>query len=90
VTREKRRTRLLASVEFVQESTQRPLVTGSVRCRAEVDGRRLRVVANTFAGTEAHCAWRVPAWTKGKRVMGTVAVQAGTLVAVRSFALTMG
>ena len=89
VTRSKRRSRLAALVPFVQMATGRPVTTGSVRCRAEVEGRRLRVVANVFEAKLARCAWRVPAWAKGKRLTGVVAVQNGGTAATRLFIRTL-
>ena len=85
VTRSKRRSRLAASVPFVQMTTGRPVVTGSVRCRAEVEGKRLRVLANIFRGEQARCAWRIPTWAKGKRLTGVVAVQIDGSAATRLF-----
>jgi uncharacterized protein YkwD len=85
VTRQWKRSRLLASVAFVQLATGRPLANGSVRCRAEVDGKRLRVLANTFKAQSARCAWRIPGWAKGKQLTGVVAVQIGDEAATRLF-----
>jgi uncharacterized protein YkwD len=78
-------TRLTASVTFVHTTTGRPLASGSVRCRAEVEGKRLRVLANTFKATSARCAWRIPTWAKGKKFTGVVAVQIGKQAATRLF-----
>ena len=89
MTRSKRRSRLAALVPFVQMATGRPVTTGSVRCRAEVAGRRLRVVANVFEAKLARCAWRIPAWAKGKRLTGVVAVQNGGTAATRLFIRTL-
>jgi hypothetical protein len=72
-------------VQFVELSTGKRFVAGGVRCRAEVTGRRLRVLANTFRAGEAHCVWRVPRWAKGKKVTGVVAVQVGGDAAKRVF-----
>jgi len=87
--REKKRSRLVASVAFVQLATGRPLSSGSVRCRAEVDGKRLRVLANVFKARAARCAWRIPTWAKGKRLTGVVAVQVGGVAATRLFIRTV-
>ena len=89
VTRTKMRSRLLASVSFVQLATGRPLLSGSVRCRAEVDGKRLRVLANVFKGQSARCAWRIPGWAKGRQLTGVVAVQVGRAAATRLFMRTV-
>ena len=77
MTRQSKRARLTASVAFVQIETGRPLATGSVRCRAEVGGKRLRVLTNAFKAQAARCAWKIPAWAKGKQLTGVVAVQVG-------------
>lgn len=77
--------RLFASVTFVHLRTGRPLTAGQVRCRAEVDGRRLRVLASAFAGVSARCAWSIPAWAKGKQLTGLVGVKVGDAAATRMF-----
>jgi len=77
--------RLVASVTFVRLGTGKPLTAGQVRCRAEVDGRRLRVLANTFAGAAARCAWSIPAWARGKQLTGVVGVKVGDAAARRMF-----
>jgi hypothetical protein len=89
VSSQAKRSRLVARVAFVHLSTGRPLVQGSVRCRAEVDGKRLRVVTNTFAASAAKCAWRIPDWARGKRLTGVVAVQVGDAAARRLFVRTI-
>ena len=85
VTRQNKRTRLTASVTFVHTATGQPLASGSVRCRAEVDGKRLRVLANAFKAKSARCAWKIPTWAKGKKFTGVVAVQVGNAAATRLF-----
>jgi uncharacterized protein YkwD len=77
--------RVVASVTFVRVKTSQALKAAEVRCRAEVDGRRLQVVANVFRGTAAKCAWKVPSWARGKQLTGTVAVRAGSVAARRQF-----
>jgi uncharacterized protein YkwD len=81
--------RLVASVRFVHVGTGRPLTAGQVRCRAEVDGRRLRVLANVFKGVSARCAWSIPAWAKGKQLTGIVGVKVGNVAATRMFMRTL-
>ena len=90
VTRSAGMSRIAASVPFVLIVTGRPVTTGSVRCRAEVEGKRLRVLANVFASENARCAWRVPAWASGKRLTGVVAVQIGETAATRLFIRKLG
>jgi uncharacterized protein YkwD len=77
--------RLVASVRFVRVESGQALKAAQVRCRAEVDGRRLQVVANVFEGTAAKCAWKIPSWARGKQLIGTVAVTAGSEAARRQF-----
>ena len=89
MTRQKKRSRLLASVAFVHLATGRPLASGSVHCRAEVNGKRLRVIANTFKAQAARCAWRIPVWARGKQLTGVVAVQMGDAAATRLFMRTL-
>lgn len=82
--------RLVASVTFVLLETGKPLTDGEVRCRAEVDGRQLRVLASAFQGAAAHCAWKVPAWAKGKQLTGLVGVRVGDAAATRTFMRLLG
>lgn len=77
--------RLSATVEFVELDSGKTFTGGGVRCRAEVKGRRLRVLANTYRAGAAHCEWRVPAWAKGKKLTGVVAVQQDGAAALRVF-----
>jgi uncharacterized protein YkwD len=77
--------RFIASVRFVRVKTGQALTAAQVRCRAEVDGRLLQVVANVFRGTAAECAWTIPPWARGKQLTGTVAVTAGSVAARRQF-----
>jgi hypothetical protein len=73
-------------VAFITMATGRPLTAASVRCRAEVNGKSLRVVANVLAPRgAARCAWRVPAWASGEQLIGVVAVQIGDKAARRIF-----
>ena len=89
VTRQSKRARLTASVAFVQMKTGRPLAAGSVRCRAEVGGKRLRVLTNAFKAQTARCAWKIPTWARGKQLTGVVAVQVGETAALRLFVRTV-
>jgi uncharacterized protein YkwD len=82
--------RLVASVTFVLLETGKPLTNGEVRCRAEVDGKRLRVLASVFQGAAARCAWKVPAWAKGKQLTGVVGVRVGNTAATRTFMRLLG
>ncbi len=90
VTQRSGNTRLDASVVFVQLATGRQVLSGDVRCRAEVNGTRLRVVTNTFKAASARCAWRIPAWARGKKVTGVVALQVGGSAARRLFVRRLG
>jgi uncharacterized protein YkwD len=83
VTREG--TRLIARVAFVDLGTGQPVATGRVGCRAEVSGRRLRVLASTFAAGSARCAWRVPNGLPGKELVGIVRLEVGAAAASRVF-----
>lgn len=85
LSRASHNTRLLASVAFVQLATGKPLANAQVRCRAEVGGRRLRVLANVFRARSARCAWSIPRWARGKQLVGVVAVQIGQKAAIRLF-----
>ena len=85
VTLRNKQTRLIASVAFIYLSTGRKLTSGDVRCRAEVAGKRLRVRMNAFRATSARCTWQIPAWARGKKVTGVVALQVGNKAARRLF-----
>jgi hypothetical protein len=56
-----------------------------VRCRAEIDGKRLRVVVNAYRGGLATCAWKVPVGAAGRTLVGVVAVQVGDVAVPRLF-----
>lgn len=77
--------RLVARAAFVDMRSNARFTGGSVRCRAEVDGTRLRVVVNAFRRGLATCAWRVPRAAKGAQLIGVVAVQVGDRAARRLF-----
>ena len=85
VTFRNERSQLVAAVAFVHLDTGRKLTSGDVRCRAEVAGKRLRVRMNAFRSGSARCAWQIPAWAKGKKVTGVVALQIGDSAARRLF-----
>jgi uncharacterized protein YkwD len=74
-----------AKVEILSLATKRRVTAGSVHCRAVVDGKRLRVIANVFDDGLATCAWRVPRAAKGKVLHGAIGVQVGTTNALRLF-----
>jgi hypothetical protein len=77
--------RTTAKVAILSLATKRRVTAGSVHCRAEVDGKPLRVVANAFDEGLATCAWRVPRAAKGKVMRGWVGVQVGETNALRLF-----
>ena len=77
--------RLVARATFVDMRTRARRTSGSVRCRAEVAGRRLRVVTNAFKQGFATCAWRVPRAARGKKLTAVVAVQVGERAGRRLF-----
>lgn len=82
--------RFVAAVAFVRGNGNVPLTRGDVRCRAEIDGTRLRVIQNAFKDGLATCAWRVPRDAGGKRLAGVVAVQVGSTAFLRRFERTVG
>jgi hypothetical protein len=82
--------RLVARAAFLDLRSRTRRTTGSVRCRAEVEGRRLRVVTNAFKRGLATCAWRVPKAARGKTLTGVVAVQVGDRAARRLFVRRVG
>ncbi len=75
VTAAKAGKQLRAKVAFVHLGSKRRVTDGSVRCRALLDGRRLRVVQNAFVKGYATCAWEVPSRAQGSTLTGIVAVQ---------------
>jgi hypothetical protein len=72
-------------VAFVHVPSRRRIVAGSVRCRALLGGRRLRVLTNAFVRGYATCAWKVPAGAKGRMLTGVVALQLDDRAAKRIF-----
>jgi Tol biopolymer transport system component len=47
-------------------------------CSANIDGKTLRVVARSFAASQARCAWLVPRAARGKWVLATVTARLGS------------
>jgi hypothetical protein len=70
---------------FVDVKSKKKVTRGSVRCRALVANKRLRVLTNTFKKGYATCAWKVPRKAKGMKLTGIVAVQIGDRAARRAF-----
>jgi uncharacterized protein YkwD len=81
----------VAKTAVVTLAGDRPVTAGSVRCRARVDGKPLRVLANTFTDAGlAKCAWWVPEDATGKVVRGSIGVRVGSALAVRVFIRRVG
>ena len=89
VTMQKDRSRIVASASFVDRTTGRPLMGGSIGCRAEVDGKRLPVLARAFEARFVRCTWSLPRWVEGGRLTGAVAVRDAKASAESAFALTL-
>lgn len=85
VSKAKAGARLQARVLFVHLTSRKRVEKGSVRCRALLGQKRLRVVTNAFIGGRATCAWKVPSGAKGRDLTGIVAVQIGDKAATRVF-----
>jgi Tol biopolymer transport system component len=49
-------------------------------CSANIEGKKLRVVAKSFAASRARCAWLVPRATRGKWVLATVTARLGNSI----------
>jgi Tol biopolymer transport system component len=49
-------------------------------CSANIDGKKLRVVAKSFVASRARCAWLVPRTARGKWVLATITARLGTSV----------
>ena len=82
--------KLTVRVAFVELATGKLVTRGRVRCRAEVSGRRLRVLASAFSDGAARCAWRVPQVLPGAQLVGVVGLQAGAAAASRVFVRPLG
>ncbi len=78
-----------AAVAFVWLDSGKRLTAGDVRCYADISGKRMRVVVNTYRDGMARCAWRVPAGAAGKKLTGVIALQLGSTAALRRFARTV-
>ncbi len=70
--------RLVARVTFVRLRTGEPVTAGQVRCGAEVDGHRLRVLANVFSGASARCDWSIPRGRRASSSPASSASRSGT------------
>jgi subtilisin family serine protease len=63
-----------------------PVAAATVRCAARVGTTNLSVVARTFSFGEARCSWRLPLAAAGRRLQGTVTVEAEGTAAQRTLA----
>jgi hypothetical protein len=59
--------------------------SGTIRCSARIAGQPLRLATKGFRNGRAFCTWRIPSWTRGQRIRGSVAVRRGTFSVERSF-----
>ena len=68
-----------------RSDTQRPIASGSVRCRASVGGKAVAAKGSVTGGS-ARCALVVPGGAKGKALRGTITVRTGGTSVSRRFA----
>jgi subtilisin family serine protease len=67
------------------DGTQGP--GGTARCVAVSGATRLPLLAHSYAGTTAYCAWRVPLKLAGKRVTGSLTASASGYSTRQAFAV---
>ena len=63
--------RLTASVAITQGGT--PAISATIKCKASIRGRALRVTANGYRNGVARCSWLVPARSRGLLIRGSIA-----------------
>jgi Tol biopolymer transport system component len=68
----------------------RAVARAGATCIAELDGHKLVARSHRFAGSGAHCMWRIPSDARGKRLKGSVAVSNSAGTAGRRFVGTVG
>jgi hypothetical protein len=79
-----------ASMVATRSDTGATLAGGQVSCTATVGGKRLAARVHRFSGTQARCAWQVPASARGQKIRGTVTVVFEGRRVSRSFSATVG
>jgi hypothetical protein len=81
---------LTASMTATRSDTGATLAGGQVSCTATVGGKRIAARVHRFSGTQARCAWLVPASARGQRLRGTITVVFEGRRVSRSFTATVG
>lgn len=66
-----------------------PVTTAAVTCSARVRGRVLGALARRFRGSAAECTWRIPAFSRGRRLSGLVRVTSGSARVTRTFSVVV-
>jgi len=65
------------------------VTTADVTCSARVRGRVLRALVRRFRGSTAECTWRIPAFSRGRRLSGLVRVTSGPARVTRAFSVAV-
>jgi hypothetical protein len=76
---------IAAVMQVSRDDINEVLSSGTITCTLKAGTRSVRG-AGRFTDNGAACAWRLPGWTKGKRVRGTMAVAFGGTTVSRNFA----
>ncbi len=77
-----------ARMAVVRSDLDAPLDQGAIVCSAKLGAKTL-VGTGRFAGGRVACTWRLAKSTRGKRLLGTVAVTFQDVEAKRSFSTTI-
>jgi hypothetical protein len=72
-----------------RSDTNAVLTGGQVRCAATIAGRRVAARVHRFVGSEARCAWQIPAGARGGTIRGSITVVFEGLTVRRSFSATI-
>jgi hypothetical protein len=81
---------LTANLTATRSDTGATLRGGQVVCTATVGGRRLAPRVRRFVGTQARCAWSIPASARGQQIRGSVTVVFEGRRVTRSFTARVG
>jgi hypothetical protein len=79
--------RLTVTVRLRRAERRSLAAAGEVACTARIGSRSLRVVRKQLTNARASCTWRLPRWSAGRRLIGTIRVGQGGGIASRRFAV---
>ncbi len=81
---------LTANMVATRSDTGVTLAGGQVSCTATVGGKRIAARVHRFSGSQARCAWQLPASARGQKIRGTITVVFEGRRVSKSFSATVG